>query len=218
MIASGPAAPDSATCADAQAIAEKYRLDLTPEARDLLRIETPKVLSNVTTQITGSVRELCAAASAACRELGYEPVLLTDRLCCEAREAGSFLASILRTHAGTGRSLAFLAGGETVVHLTGSGKGGRNQELALSAAIGLEGLEGAAVFSIGSDGTDGPTDAAGGYTDGSAAAALRSQGISIYQALQNNDAYHALQATGGLLITGPTGTNVNDIAVGLLQK
>lgn len=218
MIASGPAAPDSATCADAQAIAKKYRLDLTPEARDLLRIETPKVLSNVTTQITGSVRELCAAASAACQELGYEPVLLTDRLCCEAREAGSFLASILRTHAGTGRSLAFLAGGETVVHVTGSGKGGRNQELALSAAIGLEGLEGAAVFSIGSDGTDGPTDAAGGYTDGSAAAALRSQGISIYQALQNNDAYHALQATGGLLITGPTGTNVNDIAVGLLQK
>ena len=218
MIASGPAAPDSATCADAQAIAEKYRLDLTPEARELLRIETPKVLSNVTTQITGSVRELCAAASAACRALGYEPVLLTDRLCCEAREAGSFLSSILRTHAGAGRSLAFLAGGETVVHLTGSGTGGRNQELALSAAIGLEGLEGAAVFSIGSDGTDGPTDAAGGYTDGSTAATLRSQGINIYQALQNNDAYHALQAAGGLLITGPTGTNVNDIAVGLLQK
>ncbi len=218
MIASGPACPDRSTCAQAEAVAEKYGLTLTEEMRALLAVETPKSLDNVETHITGSVRELCAAASAACRALGYEPVLLTDRLCCEAREAGSFLSSILRTHAGAGRSLAFLAGGETVVHLTGSGTGGRNQELALSAAIGLEGLEGAAVFSIGSDGTDGPTDAAGGYTDGSTAATLRSQGINIYQVLQNNDAYHALQATGGLLITGPTGTNVNDIAVGLLQN
>ena len=97
--------------------------------------------------------------------------MLTDQLCCEAREAGSFLASILKSHAGQGRKLAFLAGGETVVHLTGKGLGGRNQELALAAAPGIAGLD-AAVCSVGSDGTDGPSDAAGGYVDGESAAAL----------------------------------------------
>lgn len=103
------------------------------------------MLDRVATQITGSVRELCSAAANACRELGYEPVILTDRLCCEAREAGSFLGSIARTHAGQGNKLAFLAGGETVVHLTGTGLGGRNQELALAAAPVIAGLD-AAVF------------------------------------------------------------------------
>ena len=121
MIASGPAAPDSSTCAQALAIAEKYRLNLSKQARTLLAQETPKALDNVTTRITGSVRELCTAAADACRKLGYEPVVLTDRLCCEAREAGSFLGSIVRTHAGQGKRLAFIAGGETVVHLTGKG-------------------------------------------------------------------------------------------------
>ena len=95
--------------------------------------------------------------------LGYEPFVLTDRLCCEAREAGSFLASIARSHANDGQALAFLAGGETVVRLRGNGKGGRNQELALAAADGIRGLDNVAVFSVGSDGTDGPTDAAGGF-------------------------------------------------------
>ncbi len=216
MIASGPACPDTSTCEQARAIAQKYNLKLTEEARALLDQETPKALDNVTTQITGSVRELCAAAAEVCRARGYEPVMLTDRLCCQAKEAGSFLASILQTHAGSGRKMAFLAGGETVVHLTGKGKGGRNQELALAAAVGLESVPGGAVFSVGSDGTDGPTDAAGGYTDYETAATLRSQGVEIYQVLQNNDAYHALQKTGGLIITGPTGTNVNDVAVALL--
>ena len=217
MIASGPACPDSATAADAIAIAEKYGLKLTARSRELLEVETPKELDNVTTQITGSVRELCTAAAKACQAHGYEPVMLTDMLSCQAREAGSFLASILRTHAGSGKNLAFLAGGETVVQLIGKGKGGRNQELALSAAAGIAGIPGAAVFSVGSDGTDGPTDAAGGYVDYETAAALKAQGISIYQVLQNNDAYHALQKADGLVITGPTGTNVNDISVALLR-
>ena len=199
------------------AIAKKYDLKLTDQAWELLGQETPKELHNVTTQITGSVRELCTAAGNACRELGYEPILLTDRLSCEAREAGSFLASVLQTHAASGKNLAFLAGGETVVHLTGKGKGGRNQELALAAAMGMDGQSGMAVFSVGSDGTDGPTDAAGGYTDGETAAALRAQGVEIYKVLQENDAYHALKAAGGLIITGPTGTNVNDVAVALLR-
>lgn len=216
MIASGPAAPDSSTCAQALAIAEKYRLNLSKQARTLLAQETPKALDNVTTRITGSVRELCTAAADACRKLGYEPVILTDRLCCEAREAGSFLGSIVRTHAGQGKRLAFIAGGETVVHLTGKGLGGRNQELALAAAPALAGLEHCCVFSVGSDGTDGPTDAAGGYVDDDTAAALAAAGWNVFDALQNNDAYHALQAVEGLILTGATGTNVNDVAVALV--
>src|SRR5699024_1441716 len=98
MIASGPAAPDRSTCAQALAIAQKYRLRLSPTARALLARETPKALSNVETRITGSVRQLCAAAADACRALGYQPLLLTDHLDCEAREAGRFLADIARTH------------------------------------------------------------------------------------------------------------------------
>ena len=215
MIASGPAVPDTSTCAQALAIAEKYHLQLSAQAKALLAQETPKVLDRVATQITGSVRELCSAAANACRELGYEPVILTDRLCCEAREAGSFLGSIASTHAGQGKKLAFLAGGETVVHLTGTGLGGRNQELALAAAPVIAGLD-AAVFSVGSDGTDGPTDAAGGYVDGSTAAALAQNQLKVYDVLQNNDAYHALKAVDGLIITGATGTNVNDVAVVLI--
>ena len=216
MIASGPACPDASTCRQALAIAEKYGLKLSDEARRLLTVETPKTLDNVTTRITGSVRELCAAAAVQCRALGYEPMLLTDQLCCEAREAGSFLASVLRTHAGDGRRLAFLAGGETVVHLTGKGLGGRNQELALAAAPGIAGLN-AAVFSVGSDGTDGPTDAAGGYVDGDTNAALQAAGLDVFEVLKQNDAYHALKEVDGLLVTGPTGTNVNDAAVALLR-
>ncbi len=217
MIASGPAAPDASTSAEAVAVAKKYALRLTPETLALLETETPKSLSNVTTQITGSVRELCAAAARSCASLGYAPVLLTDRLCCEAREAGSFLASVLRTHADCETPTAFLAGGETVVRLTGSGKGGRNQELALAAASGIDGLPGACVFSFGSDGTDGPTDAAGGYVDGGTAAALKAAGLDVFSVLRENDSYHALEKTGGLLFTGPTGTNVNDVAVALIR-
>jgi len=217
MIASGPACVDRSTCAEAQAVAEKYHLRLTAQAKELLAQETPKKLGNVETRITGSVRELCAAAAQAAESLGYASTILTDLLCCQAREAGSFLASIARSHQGQGGKLAFLAGGETVVKLTGSGKGGRNQELALSAAQGIEGLDHVLIFSLGSDGTDGPTDAAGGIVDGGTAAALREQGLSIHQVLENNDAYHALAKADGLIVTGPTGTNVNDVAVALID-
>ena len=216
MIASGPAVPDRSTCAQAQAIAETYGLRLSGAARACLQQETPKALDNVETHITGSVRELCAAAAAACGQLGYKPVLLTDHLDCEAREAGRFLADIARTHAGRGQATAYLAGGETVVRLTGHGLGGRNQELALAAAPGLARLP-AAVFSVGSDGTDGPTDAAGGYVDGDTAAALAARGLDAGAVLADNDAYHALQAVDGLIVTGPTGTNVNDVAVVLVR-
>ena len=217
MIASGPTCPDSSTCADAMEIVRRYDLSLNEETRRLLTVETPKTLANARWMITGSVRELCAAAARSCRKLGYEPFFLTDRLCCQAREAGSVMASILRTHAGDGKKLAFLAGGETVVRLTGSGKGGRNQELALAAAEGISGLSNAALFSVGSDGTDGPTDAAGGFVDGATRQRLLEEGIHIDQVLLNNDAYHALQRTDGLIFTGPTGTNVNDVTVGLVE-
>ena len=218
MIASGPAYPDASTCAQAKEIVERYGIQLSAQARACLDVETPKTLENVETQITGSVRQLCAAAEDACRKLGYSPITLTASLCCQAREAGSFLASIARDHADTERSLAYIAGGETVVHLIGKGLGGRNQELALSAAAGIAGLSDTAVFSLGSDGTDGPTDAAGGYCDGQTAAVLTEKGLDILSVLNNNDAYHALQACDGLIMTGPTGTNVNDLSVLLIKR
>ena len=216
MIASGPACPDPSTCAQARAVAARYGLSLSDEARALLDQETPKRLDNATARITGSVRALCRAAGEACERLGYAPVLLTDCLRCEAREAGSFLASVARTAAAHGGRQAFLAGGETVVRVTGRGRGGRNQELALAASIGLDGLDNAAVFSVGSDGTDGPTDAAGGYADGGTLRAMALRGISARDFLLDNNAYEALQAVGGLIVTGPTGTNVNDLAAALI--
>jgi hydroxypyruvate reductase len=218
MIASGPVSPDSATCDDAQKITEKYRLRLSEDTVALLRVETPKNLDNVNAQVVGSVRELCRAAGEACRSMGYETIFLTDQLNCEAREAGRFLAAILRSHRNDGKKTAFLAGGETVVHLTGKGKGGRNQELALAACEGIHGMQNAAVISVGSDGTDGPTDAAGGYVDGASYDELCKNGIKLHGVLQENDAYHALLAIGGLIVTGPTGTNVNDICIGLLDN
>ena len=218
MIASGPAYPDSSTAEQAVRIAEKYELPLSSKADALLRTETPKKLEHVETHVTGSVRQLCAAAETTCRTLGYRPVVLTASLCCEAREAGSFFASIAAYHQDAGESVAFIAGGETVVHLRGTGMGGRNQELALAAAQGIAGMAGTALFSLGSDGTDGPTDAAGGYVDGRTRDVLAGRGVCIADALADNDAYHALQAADGLLMTGATGTNVNDLTVLLIRR
>lgn len=217
MIASGPAYPDSSTCEQALEIADRYGLNLSREAIACLGTETPKELEGVTTHITGSVRELCAAAACAAQSLGYEAEILTTELACEAKDAGAWLAQIAQQYHGSGKKLAFLAGGETVVKLTGTGKGGRNQELALAAAAGIDGMEKVCIFSVGSDGTDGPTDAAGGYVDGSTAGKLRALGIDIADVLRHNDAYHALQCVKGLIVTGPTGTNVNDVAVLLLD-
>ena len=176
MIASGPAYPDSSSCAQALDIAKRYGLRLSERAWALLAQETPKTLENVETQLT-----------------------------------------IARTHARDGKNLAFLMGGETVVHLRGKGLGGRNQEISLSAALGIEGLSNALVFSVGSDGTDGPTDAAGGIADGETAQLMRQKGVDAVKSLNDNDAYHALDAVGGLLKTGATGTNVNDVTVLLLR-
>ncbi len=242
MIASGPAAQDLSTCEEALEIVEKYHLNVTEEALSCLKLETPRKLKHVNSHVIGSVGQLCLAAAEKCRELGYEVHILTDRLCCEAREAGSFLASLAGSNPTTGEKVsisgsgltlgeglfttqipsasgkrAYIAGGECIVHLHGKGLGGRNQELALAAAQGLAGIPNVAVFSVGSDGTDGPTDAAGGYVDGDSYDALKAKGICVQDALARNDSYHALEAIGGLLKTGPTGTNVNDFSVVLID-
>lgn len=213
MIASGPACPDSSTCAEAIAVAEKYALELSAQGKALLEQETPKALSNVTLTVSGSVGELCRAAAKAAGQRGYTPLLLTESLCCQAVQAGEYLAREARKHTG---KTALIAGGETVVILTGDGKGGRNQELALSAAHFLKGRKDTCLFSLASDGTDGPTDAAGGIVDGATAEKLASLGIDIDDVLRRNDSYHALAQVDGLLFTGPTGTNVNDVAVVLI--
>lgn len=217
MIASGPAYPDASTCEEAVHIVEKYGLELSSQVMELLHQETPKELSNVETHITGSVKQLCNAAMETSKELGYAPHFLTASMCSEAREAGSLLASIARDHQGR-ESLAYIAGGETVVHLTGHGKGGRNQELALAAAEGIRDLENTLIFSVGSDGTDGPTDAAGGIVDGKSAERIQAAGKEISEVLKENDAYHALELCEGLVFTGPTGTNVNDLTVLLIKR
>lgn len=216
-IASGPAAPDTSTTQQAMAVVKKYNLKLTDAQTKCLLQATPKQLDHVKTVITGSVRSLCESAAKAALKLGFKPYVLTTMLNCEASEAGRFLASIaVDTAEGTNcftRPCAIIVGGETVVHLKGAGKGGRNQELALSAATGISGLKNTLVFSLGSDGTDGPTDAAGGIVDGLTIAKLKALNHDVDQILAHNDAYHGLKAVDGLIMTGPTGTNVNDVSV-----
>ncbi|SNS85629.1 glycerate 2-kinase [Anaerovirgula multivorans] len=219
-IASGPAYPDSSTSQEALNIVNKYKLQVEDNLIEILNIETPKSVDNCETIITGSVSALCEAAAISAEKLGYKPVVLSSTLDCEAKEAGRFMAAIAREIKEGNKNKAFLeppcaiiAGGETVVRIMGNGKGGRNQELALAAATGIEGLEDVIIFSVGSDGTDGPTDAAGGIVDGSTVERMRSVNILPEVYLDNNDSYHALKASGDLIMTGSTGTNVNDIVV-----
>ena len=220
-IASGPAWPDASTSEEALSIVKKYDLKIKPELMKILAQETPKKLDNVTAVITGSVTALCSAACEIAKSKGYEPLVLTTTMTCEAREAGAFMASIAREVLTSGRPVkapcAIIAGGETVVHLTGHGMGGRNQEFALAAATGIAGLDGVVIASLGSDGTDGPTDAAGGIVDGKTEEILKAKNINISDVLKENDAYNALKAADALLMTGPTGTNVNDVAIALIQ-
>lgn len=218
MIASGPISPDLSTCKDARHIVEKYKLQFSAQAMKRLETETAKTLDHVECHICGSVRRLCRETKRICESLGYEATVLTDSLNCAAREAGYFLSKIATTHAKDGIKRAFIAGGETVVYLSGEGTGGRNQELALAASVAIDGLQNVAVFSVGSDGTDGPTDAAGGYVDGSTASRLLEKNILIDEVLNNNDSYHALDLVNGLIKTGPTGTNVNDVSVVLIDS
>lgn len=216
-IASGPAYPDKSTSEESLQIIEKYGLQVSKQLIEVLKNETPKVINNCETVITGSVSELCNAASKSANKLGYQSLLLSSTLDCEAKEAGKFMASIAREiksfNSNFKTPMAIIVGGETVVRIRGKGKGGRNQELALSAAIGIEGLKDVVIFSVGSDGTDGPTDAAGGIVDGETSNRIRTSKIQPEVYLDNNDSYNALKLSDDLITTGPTGTNVNDLTV-----
>lgn len=216
MIASGPTSPDGSTCEMAQRVIDKYGIRLSPKGKGAIDVETPKDLFNVETYITGSVDELCFGAMEKAKQLGYETVYLTACLDCEASEAGKMFAAIAKTHMSDNRKIAVIAGGETVVHLKGTGKGGRNQEMALTAAVGIAGLKNVVFFSVGSDGTDGPTDAAGGIVDGNTIERLEFFGFDVERELENNNSYELLKAVDGLIMTGPTGTNVNDLSVLLI--
>ena len=209
MIASGPTVADMSTVAEALETVRKYSLGLTEKQKALLTRETPKCITNSVHRVSGSVSCLCEAARLAAEELGYEAYVMTDSMDTEARSAGELIGSIAAKLAKERKNpLVLIFGGETVVRLRGNGLGGRNQELALSAAKYIKGLSNVAVFSIGSDGTDGPTDAAGGYADGETCRIISNP----EEYLDNNDSYNALLLSDGLIFTGATGTNVNDFA------
>ena len=222
QIASGPACEDTTTNEAVREILRKYRISFSPSVMEKLFSETPKHINNVTSEIVGSVRELCRHAADFAGKSGYWPFILSTGLDCEAKEAGKLIASAARTICESSggcalhtlkRPCALIWGGETVVTVRGRGIGGRNQEMALSAALGIAGMEKVVFFSFGSDGTDGPTDAAGGMVDGYTVSRIREKGLSPERLLEENDSYHALACAGDLIVTGPTGTNVNDVAV-----
>ena len=216
-IASGPTAPDTSTVSDVVAILKKYGIEVSDTVMSALCRETPKRVPNAEHFIGGSVSQLALAAKAAAEALGYKSVILTDDERGIARDVGLRLAKICCENCDTDTPLAFIIGGETVVKLKGDGIGGRNQEIALAAAPLIAGKAGVAVFSVASDGTDGPTDAAGGFVDGGSFTKMEKAGARPLISLENNDSYNALKSVGGLIFTGPTGTNVNDISVALIK-
>lgn len=228
MVASGPVSSDTTDFSKAKEIAKKYRLKITAEAlnnlekqaieEDNSKLLEPVQVSNAKAYIGGSVSLLCDVVRETVKSLGYRPIMLTDRLDCEAREAGRFLSSIGLSHCKSKENLAFIAGGETVVTLKGKGKGGRNQELALAGVKTLAGTKNVLLFSLGSDGTDGPTDAAGAYVDGETMTKLEKIGLDTDAFLSENNSYVALDSIGQLLKTGPTGSNINDVSVVLVRK
>lgn len=221
VIASGPAYPDSSTSQQALKILEKYRIEVEKNIIEELCEETPKSLSNVESYIVGSVKDACEKALEVAKELGYNASILTTNLDCEAKEAGFFIVSIAREIVLHDRPLkkpcVLILGGETIVRVKGKGKGGRNQELALAAAIKIEGLENVVACSVGTDGTDGPTDAAGGLVDGKTVERIKKAGFDPMRLLEENDSYNALKLSDDLVITGPTGTNVNDLILVLAR-
>lgn len=234
VIASGPTAPDPSTFADAwdvlarrdllqatpPGVVERLRAGMRGEAPDTPKAGDP-IFTQVTHTLVGSNRQAALAAVQAARDRGYDTLLLTTFLQGEARQVGLMLAGLamgIRTHGDPLPPPACLVlGGETTVKVRGPGKGGRNQELALAAALALEGIPSVAVMSLATDGTDGPTDAAGGIVDGGTLQAIERAGFDPYHELENNNAYPVLEAAGALLKTGPTGTNVNDLLFVLVR-
>jgi hydroxypyruvate reductase len=228
VIGSGPTVPDASTFQSAWQVIEKYELqDRIPgvvrhrlEAGLLGEIgETPKpgdtCFRRVQNVIVGSNRLAVDAAARAAHERGYRPVVLSTLIEGETREIASMHAAILKEVIASGRParppVCFISGGETTVTLRGEGLGGRNQEFALACALALDGTPGAAALSGGTDGTDGPTDAAGAIADGRTVERAGKLGLDAAAFLARNDSYHFFDPLGDLIRTGPTGTNVMDI-------
>jgi glycerate 2-kinase len=235
VIGSGPTAPDNTTYGDALRVLSDFSLTRRVPRAVLARLEsgaagleaeTPKpgdgIFENVFNVIVGSSRLALEAAAKEARRVGYKPLILSSSIQGEAREVARVHCEILREVLKTGNPIAapacLLSGGETTVTVRGVGKGGRNQEFALASAIYLDGLDGALVLSAGTDGTDGPTDAAGAVADGSTAARAGQRGLSLSEHLQANDAYPLFAALGDLVKTGSTGTNVMDLNILLARK
>src|SRR5215213_2926215 len=226
-IASGLTAPDPTTLEEARRVLKRYGIEPPESVAEYLKNapETPKpgdpVFERVANVVCGSGRHAAEAAVAKARELGYEPVLLSTTITGDARGIASVYAAVVREVLESGNPLpppcAVVSGGEATVTVRGDGMGGPNQEFALTLAVELDGIGGWAALAADTDGNDGPTDAAGGLVDSTTAEAMRSGGIAPEEALANNDAYAALEAGGALLITGPTGTNVNDLRVALIS-
>lgn len=211
-IGSGPTAPDPSTLADVKAIFERYGIN-----HPLPALETPKKLTNVTNRIVGSNAQSIQAAALKAKELGYKPLVLSTAIEGETRDVARMHVAIARECLRSGRParppVCLLSGGETTVTLRGPGKGGRNQEFALAAALELRNESRIVVLSAGTDGTDGPTDAAGAFATGTTARDLR----AARAALDANDSYTFLAQTGDLLLTGPTRTNVMDVRILLVS-
>jgi glycerate-2-kinase len=235
VIASGPTVGDTSTFSDAKEVLERYAiLDRIPEAvREIIENgtkgtvpETPKpddaIFKNVSNIIIGSNRSAVEAASAKASALGFRTAVLSTSISGEARDVGRDLVAGALKAQTTGDPVSppacILAGGETTVTIRGNGKGGRNQELALSAALALSKAKDIVIASVGTDGTDGPTDAAGAIVDTTTLTRAHAQGLDAMDYLNRNDAYNLLKPIGDLLITGPTGTNVMDLMLALVGK
>jgi glycerate 2-kinase len=233
VIASGPTVPDTSTFADCLEILRKYRLfDTVPMAiRRHLEAgvsgavpETPKpgdaAFARTQTVIIARNLQALEAASRQATTLGYQPLILSSAIEGETREVARVHAGIAKEVLASGHPIVgpacILSGGETIVTLRGQGKGGRNQEFALALALDIDNIPGIAALSGGTDGTDGPTDAAGAVADWTTYSRAEQLGLHPRTALENNDAYPFFQHLGDLLITGPTQTNVMDVRIMLV--
>lgn len=213
-IASGPQANDYTKSEDIESIISKYHLVLSDNAKEFLKMNSINDISNVLNKIIGSVEQLCNLTRNKLETLGYETVLVQTDYQGLASDLGKKLGEIASKKQNINKSMAVIYGGESSVIVKGNGLGGRNQQLALAACESLKGLKDTCVFGFGSDGTDGPTDAAGGYVDENSFDLIG----DVNNYLENNDSYYALKKSNGLIITGPTGSNVNDVYVLLIKR
>lgn len=217
-VASGPCCADFTTCDQAEAIINKYNIHLSETAKKFIKTETPKKINNVTVSVVGDISILCKSAMEKAESLGFDAKIVTDSMTGEARDrAKEVCLYAVDLQKKITVPTALIYGGETTVTVRGSGKGGRNQEMALTAAKFLDKTKGITFLSAGSDGTDGPTNAAGGIADGSTAEIMKKNGVDIDLALKDNASYNALKSSNSLLITGATGTNVNDLTLVLID-